>query len=317
MQEHVQNGSRRARSLNLRQIEVFRAIMLTGSETDAAKVLEISQPAVSRLLATAERLLGVQLFDRVKGWLVPTPQAKALYREVEAAYRGVLRLHDVAGGLAAGSAPHVRIVTCASLGFALVPRVIAAFRRRIEGVRISLEIVPHPELIERVAQQSADLGIALSPGRHPAVVADKLAEGGLVCMMPQDHPLAGRADVRAADFASQPLISLNRATPLGQALDEAFLADGAVRDSAIEVSNTATAAALVVQGAGAAVIEALALPLGALAGIVARNFASTARFALTLLRNRSNPDSPAVTAFVAELRNEIASALFAGHVVMA
>ena len=53
--------------LNLRQIEVFRAIMLTGSISGAAKLLNVSQPAVSRLIAYTESRVGLMLFERIKG----------------------------------------------------------------------------------------------------------------------------------------------------------------------------------------------------------------------------------------------------------
>jgi len=82
--------------LNLRQIETFRAVMTTGSISGAAKLLFISQPAVSRSLAHMEQRLGFALFERVKGRLYATPEAKKLHREVEAVYRGVQRVGELA-----------------------------------------------------------------------------------------------------------------------------------------------------------------------------------------------------------------------------
>jgi DNA-binding transcriptional LysR family regulator len=55
----------------LRQMEVFRSVMLTRTITGAAKMLFISQPAVSRLISQTEESLGYKLFSRVKGKLVP------------------------------------------------------------------------------------------------------------------------------------------------------------------------------------------------------------------------------------------------------
>ena len=65
----------------LRQMEVFRAVMLTGSMNGAAKLLFVSQPAVSRLIAHAEQSLGLQLFARDKGKLTPTPEAQRLFEK--------------------------------------------------------------------------------------------------------------------------------------------------------------------------------------------------------------------------------------------
>ena len=57
----------------LRQIEVFHAVYSSGSMTNAAALLNVSQPSVSKVLAHAEQQLGYRLFDRVKGKLIPTP----------------------------------------------------------------------------------------------------------------------------------------------------------------------------------------------------------------------------------------------------
>jgi DNA-binding transcriptional LysR family regulator len=66
--------------LNLRQIEVFRATMLTGSISSAAKMLHVSSPAVSRLISNTEQRLGLTFFKRIKGRLYPTPEARRLFQ---------------------------------------------------------------------------------------------------------------------------------------------------------------------------------------------------------------------------------------------
>ena len=67
-------------ALNLRQIEVFRAVMITGSVSGAAQLLFVSQPAVSRLLSQTENRLGFALFERIKGRLHATAEAKEVFR---------------------------------------------------------------------------------------------------------------------------------------------------------------------------------------------------------------------------------------------
>ena len=61
--------------MRLRHIEIFHAIYTTGSITNAAKILHVSQPSVSKVLSHAEMQLGFNLFDRVKGRLIPTEEA--------------------------------------------------------------------------------------------------------------------------------------------------------------------------------------------------------------------------------------------------
>src|SRR5471032_3000145 len=89
----------RLMKLNLRQIEVFRAIMLSGSISGASKLLYVSQPAVSRLISYTEQRLGLMLFQRIKGRLYPTPEARRLFTEVNVVYQGVQRVNEVADDL--------------------------------------------------------------------------------------------------------------------------------------------------------------------------------------------------------------------------
>ena len=85
--------------MRLRQIEVFHAVYSTGTMTGAAAMLNVSQPSVSKVLAHAEQQLGYLLFDRIKGKLVPTPEAHRLFAHVATVYRDVDRLRHVAASL--------------------------------------------------------------------------------------------------------------------------------------------------------------------------------------------------------------------------
>src|SRR3569833_4459823 len=78
--------------INSRQVEAFRAMMLTGSVTEAAKLMKVTQPAVSRLLRDLQALLKMELFERRGTGLVPTAAALALYTEVERSFVGLERI---------------------------------------------------------------------------------------------------------------------------------------------------------------------------------------------------------------------------------
>jgi molybdenum-dependent DNA-binding transcriptional regulator ModE len=95
--------------MRLRQIEVFHAIYTSGSMTNAARLLNVSQPSVSKVLAHAEQQLGYLLFDRVKGKLVATPEADRLFGLVSNVYEHVEQLRHVAENLRASDVGKVRI----------------------------------------------------------------------------------------------------------------------------------------------------------------------------------------------------------------
>ena len=67
--------------MKLRQLEVFRAVVETGTTKGAAHLLNISQPAVSTMIQHTEDQLGIELFDRVRGRLAPTEEALSIYAE--------------------------------------------------------------------------------------------------------------------------------------------------------------------------------------------------------------------------------------------
>src|SRR3546814_18341 len=76
--------------MNLRQLEAFRAVMVTRSITQAAQSMHLSQPAVSKLIADLEYAIGFKLFVRTKGSaLTVTPEAEYFYHEVERSFIGV------------------------------------------------------------------------------------------------------------------------------------------------------------------------------------------------------------------------------------
>lgn len=293
--------------VNLRQIEVFRAVMLAGTVTDAARILRVSQPAVSRLLRYTEDRLGMPLFKRAKGRLYPTEQAHALYQEVEKVYKGVRLVQDVAQELAESRAGRLRIAASPSLGLIFVPKAITHFLRQRDRVKIRLEILSQADLIEQVATHQADLGVSMFPVDHPTIEAHPLGQGRLVCIAPKGHPVARLELVRPADLAGYPLISFDRATPQGLMVDDAFIAARVPREIAIEVRFGQTACALVQQGAGVALVDEFSVMHNAFPGILARPFKSDAKFTITLIHDRFRPLSVVGTAFHETLRRVAAS----------
>ncbi|PTU02876.1 LysR family transcriptional regulator, partial [Pseudomonas sp. HMWF031] len=109
----------------LRHMEVFRAVMLTGSISGAAKMLYVSQPAVSKLIAYIESRLVYRLFQRINNRLVPTAEAVILYREVERVYQAALAVNDCALALASGPNRQLRICCSASLSTVVIPFALA------------------------------------------------------------------------------------------------------------------------------------------------------------------------------------------------
>src|SRR5262252_8698433 len=155
--------------MNLRQIEVFRAVMSTGSMTDAARLLHVSQPGISRMVRHLEVRLGVPFFERRKGRLVATPEASALYAEIDRVYQGVKHVQDVAAHLKHGTLSTLRVLSSANTALQLVPRCIAALLERFPQTTFHFEALPTREIVKLVVAEEADVAVSSAPLDHPSL----------------------------------------------------------------------------------------------------------------------------------------------------
>src|SRR5262249_18338298 len=153
--------------MNIRQLEAFRAVMATGSATSAAERLNLTQPAVSRLLAQFEEDMGVELFIREKGRLTPTPEAIALFEEVDEAFDGIQRIGRLAGDLRTANSGMLRIIVPHSLAERVLPGLLKDFLRTHPAVRVTIAMGTYEGIERAVASRQADLGFAKLPVTHP------------------------------------------------------------------------------------------------------------------------------------------------------
>lgn len=242
-------------ALNLRQIEVFRAVMITGSVSGAAQLLFVSQPAVSRLLSQTENRLGFALFERIKGRLHATAEAKRLFQEVQSVYAGVQRVNAMAKGLGDNRRGVLKIVSSTSVGQMFIPQAIATFRRTHPSVRINFMIMSYAHLLERLLDHQADIGVITSPMEHPNLTVERLSENRLVCLFPDGHPLEKREVVRLEDLRGVPLITYDKGTPFGALIEQLYEGQGLALQPVVEVGSPHSARALVQLGSGIALVD--------------------------------------------------------------
>ena len=146
--------------MRLRHIEVFHAVYLRGSVTKAAKVLNVSQPSVSKVLAHAEQQLGYSLFDRASGKLVPTPEAHQLFAHVSTVYDSVDRLRNVAENLRAAESGRIRIAATPAFGIDLLPWSVATYRKKHGDTTFAVETLHHKEICSALLESRIDIGLA-------------------------------------------------------------------------------------------------------------------------------------------------------------
>ncbi|MBK9609188.1 MAG: LysR family transcriptional regulator [Betaproteobacteria bacterium] len=205
-----------------RQIEAFKAVMEVGRVTDAANKLHLSQPAVSKLLANLELVLGLQLFSRSKKRLTPTAEAQALLREINKVFVGIQAVTRLASELGNMRIGELTIVSVAAFGQRHVPRVIAEFLKKHDSVNIGLHLRNSLDVADWTASQKADIGISMMPVDHPAVRHEILCEVDAVCVIPIGHRLCKKRFIEPRDLAGETFISFTPDGRLRHVIDSVF-----------------------------------------------------------------------------------------------
>ncbi len=293
--------------LTHRHIEVFRAVMIAGSVTKAADLLNTSQPTVSRELARMEQTIGFALFERIAGRLRPTMPALALFEEVRQSYAGLERVASAAARLRAFREGQLSVITLPAFSHSILPDAFLRFHGRHPGVSLSIETQESPLLEEWLTAQRYDLGLTEHDAAPAGTRLELLVQVDEVCALPDGHPLLARAAVTLADFAGQAFVSLSASDPYRVQIDEAFAQAGVLPRSIVETPTAVSVCTFVRQGLGLAIVN----PLTALdfvgRGLHIRPLTRSFPFHVNVVFPEHRPGNPLVGAFMESLRDAAAA----------
>lgn len=241
--------------LTLRQIEIFRAIMIAKTVSAAAQMLGTSQPGLSRMLGHMEDKLHFRLFDRTRGRLVPTHEARVLFDEIEQIYKGFEDLNHVIKRLAKGEDRTFRVGASPSLGHSVVPRMLARLTANYPGLTIQFDILSVEQASDYLALQRGDYALTVFPIDHPNILSSRIGAGRMVCAVPASHRLADRAQIEVADIADEQLQSFRPDTPHGRIIADMFARSGRELEVDTYIRFAETAVAFVANGMGVALVD--------------------------------------------------------------
>jgi DNA-binding transcriptional LysR family regulator len=242
--------------MRLKHIEVFNAVMLTGTASAAARVLHVTQPAVTQALQQAERQLGYSLFTRQRNRLVPTREAQQLYPEVQRLMAELESVRRLAQALGSDEEGPLRILVVPSLAVKALPDALRAFRERHPNRPVSVRTLHSHEIVRAIALQEGDLGIAYGRVSHPAVQDELIATGRLVCVAPTSQPGTDRrTTITLPEVLRQPFVRIDERDPLGALLADQWGRLGLTPRAGITVQTHHIAMVLAEQGFGPAIID--------------------------------------------------------------
>jgi DNA-binding transcriptional LysR family regulator len=243
--------------MHLRYIELFHAVLTTGSLTGAARVLNISQPAASKALQHAEDQLGFSLFSRVRGRLQPTQQALLLRHRIEKIIQEVHDLQRLTTNISRPESSPLRVTCTPTLALALVPDATVMLRRVFPGTTAELFTQHSAEMCESLTLREADIGLTLQDtGRHN-LRQEALCPGQVMVIAPpgwwSDAELSQPLPVSA--LAGQPMIGITVRDALGNMLQSHLAQVDPAPHTSVWVQTYQLAYSLVAQGEGLALVD--------------------------------------------------------------
>ncbi len=287
--------------MQLRHLEVFHAIMLTGTITAAAKLLNISQPAATRLLLRAEDQLGYKLFDRVRGRLLPTREGQVLHAESERIISGLDNLRKLSRNLGAATSGHLRIAAAPALCVDLIPLAITRFRQKHADVSFEVESRQYADLVRVVLNHEVDLGLGFDVQTHPGLDIQTLAPAQFYGIFPRSMETQLPAAVKLEWCRKHPFIGLRSDDPLGAAFSAAVKLSGVDLQPIVEVKTNQIALSLVSRGAGVAIVDQYTAAAHDPELVVARPLSPRIDFAVHTMRAKHQPASVLARKFSATL----------------
>jgi len=244
--------------MNLRQLEAFHEVMLTGSVTKAARNMGRTQPAISMLIANLEGDIGYRLFERRNGRLLPVPEAQYLFEEARGILDRLAGLSRNMQGMATPEAGHLRIACMPVHAEYLMPEFISRFVRDRDDVTVSLISQSSHIVYERLASQQYDIGFAEVVTESPLVDAI-VVEMDCVCAVPAGGPLAGKSVITPADLDGLPMACLLPEHFIRQRLQDLFDEDGRVFNIRFETQNVASQYTFIGNGLACAVMSPMSM----------------------------------------------------------
>lgn len=192
----------------VRQLEYFVALAEHLNFRRAAAACYVTQPTLSAQLQALEAALGVQLFERDRRRVLPTPAGLELARQASAALRALDDLLDAARGFGAPLTGPLRLGVIPTIGPYLLPGVLARLRARFPGLQLFVREDPTERLLELLARGELDVLLLAREAKLGDVAVLDLFRDPFLLAAPADHPLARRSRVRERDLMAERLILL-------------------------------------------------------------------------------------------------------------
>ncbi|MFC0686334.1 MULTISPECIES: LysR family transcriptional regulator [Sphingomonadaceae] len=291
--------------MNLRQIEVFHAVYLHGTVSAAARSLGVSQPSVTKVLRHAEKSIGMPLFERAKGRLIPTQEARALFDEVTEIQERVRSLRHACHNMRQGRGSLLRISALPSLGLGALPDAVARFMGGHEDILFDLQTLHHDEMVRKLYEQETDIAISFEVPPAAPVAHQVIGEGELVVLFREEDIPNAPSRLHLNELCDHKFISPVQSGPIGQMLASELGRLDVVLDEVVSARTYYVAAALVRAGVGMAIVDNFTAAAWSEPGLASRPLQPALTFDINAVYLQDRPPSRAAADFLQMLSEVI------------
>lgn len=243
------------RSIDIRQLEAFAAVMSAGSVTGAARLLGRSQPAVTRLIQDLEAEIGYALLHRGGPRITPTSRGIRFHAEVERHLVSLTHIREKAEAIGAEQVLTMTLAAISALAAGVLPQALARVDPALLPRHLHVQALAAEYVVQTVVARSAEVGFTSLPLEHPGLDVHWVAEAPCVIALRRDDDLARSDVVRLADLSGRRIVTLANPYRLRHRVDMALAGAGVVPDQIMDVNASITALTLVRAGLGVAIVE--------------------------------------------------------------
>jgi DNA-binding transcriptional LysR family regulator len=287
----------------LRQLEAFVLVYRAKSITRAANELGLTQSAVSILVRQLEALFGVRLFDRTTRAVHPTPAATQAYLAAERILGDTTGLARQMRNIAESREGRVVLVASAGAASAVMPRILAEFRKTNPAIEIEMYDVAADQLLSSLLGSDAEFGIGSIEGATRGILIEPLLRGQLCAIGRKAGRFAAARQLSWDELVDFPTIMMRRNTLIRLQIDEALARQGRSLSPTHEVSLINTALSMTAEGLGLSILPSHMLPAQQFPKLIAKPLMrpSISR-QMSLIRRADRSLSPAAERFVSIAR---------------
>ena len=251
--------------MDLRQLEIIRAIAETGSFTAAGEKLHVSQSAISRQILLLEEELGEAVFHRIGRRIRITPAGESL---LQLSYRVFQDVHDTVsaiGDTQESLRGTMRLVGGMTVCLYVFPPLLAEVRRTHPHLDLKITVSSADRSIAMLRSGAGDLGLVTLPVEATDFVSVPVLQEELLLITYPAHPLAKKRQTSPGDLNRQPFILFETGSVTRRLVDEFFTRERIEPDIVMETENVEIIKAMVRCGIGISIIpwQAAAADVGA------------------------------------------------------